>query len=225
MKQVLMLAVFAIAWGTRAARADSPVGATDAADPDARTTWEGAVGLRSGFAQVGRWNPMNLGFQATYGLRADRLALLVEGDAGFLVGATWPRGDITTGPNADLGGSLLRGALVARYSFSKHVGAWTKRGERMSHHLYVEAGVGEELVSVSGFDSAARPDLSLGIGYLMWGRLGRSGGHVAGYYVVHASFAPALATPDPFMDCRSCLTETGGHDVGVAFDFGLVFGG
>jgi hypothetical protein len=221
----LILVVLGIA--ARVAQADTPtvIVATDSVDPDSRTTWEGAVGLRSGFAQVGRWNPMNLGFQGTFGLRADRLALLVEGDVGFLVGATWSRGDIATGPNEDLGGALLRAALVARYSFSKHVGTWTKRGERMSHHLYVEAGVGEEVVSVSGFDSAVRPDLSLGIGYLMWGRLGRQAGHIAGYYAFHATFAPALATPDPFMDCRSCLSETGGHDIGVTFDFGLAFGG
>jgi hypothetical protein len=181
---------------------------------------EGEMTLRGGMMEVGRWAPMELGVDGRYGLRFGALALEADVELGGLFAATWIHGSIRTGPDAYVSGSLMRLGATARYSLARSIGVPDKRGERMDHHLFVEASVGEERVSADGMGAFDRPDYGIGVGYLMWGQLGDK--HLAGVYGLHLRIAPALNTPNLV---PMTLGETGARDIGVSFDFGLLFGG
>jgi hypothetical protein len=201
---------------TGSARADD--------DPDERANWETGLGIHApAVMQVGRWNAMNLAFTPVAGVRFERLAILGEIDLGTLWSANWTHGSIHTGPNEFLGGSLLRIALDVRYAFATYVGTWNKYRQRVSHQFYVDGAIGEQRVSVDGEPTTARHDFALGIGYITHIRLGRDH-HFGSFYALHGTWAPGLATPDPFMTCPSC-PRAGGRDIGWSFDFGLLFGG
>ncbi len=216
MKHAVAVA-FAIAasFGPRVARADD--------DPDRRPTWEGAFGIAMGTMQVGKWNPIDIGFEARGGIRWDRFALLGELDYTALWPASWRHGTIDVDANNEISGSMLRGALVARYSFAKYVGAWHK-DQRLTNAFYVEGELGEQYVAADQISSFGRHDLALGIGYLMDARLGRRSGRMVGFYAFHVIWAPSANTPDATKDGPG-FPGAGARDIGITFDFGLAFGG
>jgi hypothetical protein len=187
------------------------------------------LGLRGlGFMQVGQWDPLALGFQAGGGVRFRSVTVLGQLEYTALWPASYRHGTIAVSDNQGLEGSMLRIALVARYAFARTHSAPNERsGERLETSWYVDAGLGEQRVSIDRELEFSRPDLELGIGGMLGVGRRDSPSYWGTYYQLHAFWAPAAMTPVPSADCGgpcSGFPGAGGDDIGLSFDLGFAFG-
>ena len=199
-------------------------------DPDDHPMRELGIGLHApSMMHVGAWRALDLGFAALAGVKLDRVAVLAEGDLRALWPARWSHGEvIAPGTQQDVEGSEQRLGVLARVVVLRHRGAWSSRGglsERGSHELYLDAGLGLERLAIDGEPARSRPDLQLGAGYLMGAReAGRMQFHLFGFYALHVTVAGGVPTPTGVSSRAIAPAVSAPYDVGVSFDFGLLFG-
>jgi hypothetical protein len=182
-----------------------------------RPRFEGGFGLLAGSYTVSTVHGAGVGLHVDAGVRLGRLALLGEYD--FLsVGQ-----DSYTYENP-IRGVLHRVGANARYS----VAAFGGRDVPIRGDIWVEGGVGNQLVQWHGGGELSRRDLAFGIGGQMTVRVAR--GKRPNYLGFYYAFRGLVARdPFPRKDMPTCAgpcdTPTGpsAWDTGAFFNFGLVF--
>lgn len=166
------------------------------------------LGPRFGTFHVG---PIyDFGFGATFegGVRLDRLALLGEytllgiSDASNAktqtqtTGALSTDGSSTPSPSTNPGGLVQRIGANARYSVAKFIDA--SGGVGVRGDLWIEGGLGEQLIRWSGGGYLHRADISLGAGYAIQFRgPHHHGGYQLGVRVTLAAPPAAYQTSGP----------------------------
>lgn len=220
------LVLFAAAVTAVTTVATAPTAAADCYDESCRKSrdrawdkprFEGGFGLLAGSYTVSTVHGAGVGMHLDGGLRMGRIALLAEYD--FLsIGQ-----DAYTYENP-IRGVLHRLGANARYSVAQFGGGKVPiRGD-----LWIEGGVGNQLVQWNGGGELSRRDLSFGAGGQMTVKLGsaRRPNYLGFYYAFRG-----LVARDPFPGksmptCAGpCDTATGpsAWDTGAFFNFGLVF--
>jgi hypothetical protein len=196
--------------------------AAECHDPDCRAqAWkrprfEGAFGMLAGGYSVATVGGSAIGMHVDGGLRLDRLALI--GEYAFLsIGqSTYEHEDPIRGNLHRLGASL-------RYSLA----AFGGRDVPIRGDIWVEGGVGNQLVQWHGGGELSRRDLAFGIGGQMTARLGREKPSYVGFYYAFRGLVardPVGKVSEP--TCAGpCDMATGPSpwDMGAFFNFGVVF--
>jgi hypothetical protein len=194
-------------------------------DPDSRPSWEGGVGFRApAMMHVGAWRALNLGIGGIVALRLDRLALNAEGDLLALWPASWHDGSVGTGVQ----GSEQRLGVNARWSFARSRGEWSHhRGidERGTAEAYVETGLGLERIAIDTAPAYTRRDVQVGLGALFEAHdKGRMNLDLVTFYAFHLILADGEPTPGDTL-ARVAQPPSTTRDIGLSFDFGVLFGG
>ncbi len=164
------------------------------------------------------------------GVRVGRLSLIGEGEL-----------DV---PLDDSGIVMVRGGVDLRLALWRNRGPWspwsasgrshTKSQSRSASDVFIEAGVGEEMISSSSL-SITRPDLELGagVGFGGGGRSRDTKGRIgrAGDFELYLRLRVLVATspvgdPSQMGDARMISGSAGptGRDIGVFVDIGSVYG-
>ena len=190
----------------------------DARDREwSRPRFEGGFGLLAGSYTVSSVHGGGVGLHVDGGVRMGRLALLGEYD--FL----------SVGQDAYTYEDPIRGVLHrvganARYS----VAAFGGRAVPIRGDIWLEGGVGSQLVQWNGGGELSRRDLAFGVGGQMTVRI--AGGKRPNYLGFYYAFRGLLARdPFPNKDMPTCAgpcdTPTGpsAWDTGAFFNFGVVF--
>lgn len=182
-----------------------------------RPRFEGGFGLLAGSYTVSTVHGSGVGMHVDGGVRMGRLALLAEYDFLSIGQDPYTYED-------PIRGSLHRIGANARYSVASFGGKSVPiRGD-----IWLEGGVGNQLVQWDGGGELSRRDLSFGAGGQMTVRVG--GGDRPNYFGFYYAFR-GLVARDPFPGksmptCAGpCDTATGpsAWDTGAFFNFGLVF--
>ncbi len=225
------------------ARADaSPPSAEELAilEHDHEPQWEGGIGFDIGSFDVGSVGDIGIGFDAAGGLRLDRLALLGEyrwlgltsfGDNSATDsnpdGAALSISPTTTTASAAPSGYAQRFGLEARYSVISATGACNQDAAcAYRTDLWLEAGIGEQVISWSGGGRLSRPDVGFGLG---WSIGGRGKEHHGAYFLeVRATLArspssPGSTTPTCAGPCDTA-TPPVNIDHSILFTTGATFG-
>lgn len=194
----------------------------DADCRDARTrAWkkprfEGAFGMLAGGYSVADVGGSAIGMHFDAGLRMDRLALVGEYDV------------LSIGQSANtiedpIRGNLHRLGANLRYSLAALAGRVVPiRGD-----VWVEGGVGNQLVQWHGGGELSRRDVAFGFGGQMTARLGRDKPNFIGFYYAFRGLVARdpLDKPAEPTCAGPCDTATGPSpwDIAGFFNFGIVF--
>lgn len=148
------------------------------------------IGFRAGSFHVGSIYDIGFGFGLEAGVRIGRLQLLGDYTLfGLTTGWTQPQSKdssaaMTTTPLPDgttpphPGGVAQRLAAIARYSPARFMEA--QHGVGVRGDIFVEGGIGEQLIEWSGGGYLHRTDISLGAGFSIQFR---GPHHHGGYYL------------------------------------------
>ncbi len=203
---------------------------------DAATQWEAGIGMRLGSFHTGPVYNSAFGFGLTGGMRRGNIAVI--GEYTFLglmnpddsssssssssddrIGLAAPY-DWSTTPT----GMAQRFGAMFRYDIFR--GSLASGGMGLFGDLYLEAGLGEQLIRWSGGGYVHRPDVSLGFGSEFGGR-GRDhhGGMSMGFRATLA--APPKGSESDAITCAGpCDGPTGpiGIDRSLLFTMDFTFG-
>jgi hypothetical protein len=183
-----------------------------------RTRFEGGVGLLAGGFSVGPIGGSAVGTHLDGGIRAGRLALLGEYDFVSIGESSYDHADPVRGQLHRLGANL-------RYS----LGAFGGHAVPIRGDIWLEGGIGDQLVRWNGGGELERRDLAFGFGGQMTVQMGKEHPRYLGFYY---AFRGLLArdpseVKEPVMPtCAGpCDRPTGpsAWDLGAFFNFGLVF--
>ncbi|MEZ4399629.1 MAG: hypothetical protein R3B06_06405 [Kofleriaceae bacterium] len=183
----------------------------------AKPRFEGGFGLLAGSYTVATVHGAGVGLHVDGGVRLNRLALLGEYD--FL-----SVGESSYDNPAPVRGVLHRLGANARYSLASFGG----RNVPLRGDIWIEGGVGNQLVQWHGGGELSRRDLAFGVGGQMTARIGgdRHPNYLGFYYAFRGLVA---RDPFPSKDMPTCAgpcdTPTGpsSWDTGAFFNVGLVF--
>lgn len=187
-------------------------------DPWTSARFEGAVGALVGGQRVGYVDGTAGGLHLDAGLRLDRLYAYAEYD--FL-----SVGENAYDTPAPIRGFMHRLGVSARYSVAAFGG---RRDVPVRGDVWLEAGLGRQLVQWHEGGRLARNDLSFGLGAQATFKIGRERPRYVGvYYAVKAFVAEAPERKDDEPMCAGpCDVATGPspYDFGIYFNFGVPFG-
>jgi hypothetical protein len=183
-----------------------------------RMRFEGGVGLLAGGFSVGPIGGSAIGTHLDAGVRAGRLAVLGEYDFVSIGQSSYEHDDAVRGQLHRLGANV-------RYS----VGAFGGARIPIRGDIWIEGGVGSQLIRWNGGGELERRDLAFGFGGQMTVRIGRDKPRYLGFYyafrglVARDPFEPK--DPVPATCAGPCDRPTGpsDYDIGAFFNFGLVF--
>jgi hypothetical protein len=188
---------------------DADVLAADAA-PHAQY----GIGARVGSFHVGSIYDIAYGFALEGGVRMGRLQVLGDYTLMGLSPVTPPQsatttaaalGDVPAAPMTDkLGGMVQRFGLLARYSPARFIEA--NGGVGVRGDIFVEGGVGEQLIDWSGGGYLHRSDIELGAGISIQFR----GPHHHGGYFIGVKVA--MASPPSGAEMATAATCAGPCD-------------
>jgi hypothetical protein len=201
---------------------------------DVATQWEGSFGLRIGTFHTASVYNEAFGVGLAGGVRHDRYAVIGEYTLLHLSesDSTWTgppdvraayaigQSDPWTRPS----GIAQRFGVMGRYNVLHGVAAAT--GQGIFGGLYVEAGVGEQLIRWSGGGYLHRPDLGLGMGVQVGGRGSQHHGGVTFGFRATLTAPPANSEPNTVTCAGPCDGPTGpiGIDRSFLFTFDMIFG-
>lgn len=216
---IASLAFSALATATTPASADC----YDSDCKDARAkAWnkprfEGAFGLLAGGYSVGNVGGAAIGMHIDGGLRAGKAALIGEYD--FL-----SHGQSAYEYEMPIRGVMHRLGANLRYSIASFGG----REVPIRGDIWLEGGVGNQLVQWHGGGELSRRDLAFGAGGQMTVRIGRDKPNYVGFYYAFRGLMARdpLKTENVPPTCAGpCDTATGPSpwDMGAFFNFGVVF--
>jgi hypothetical protein len=223
MRQMMM--VGAIALATALTAAPRPARADCYGDECAerekmwdRTRFEGGVGLLAGGFSVGPIGGSAIGTHIDGGVRAGRLAILGEYDFVSIGESTYEVED-------PVRGQLHRLGVNARYS----VAAFGGRSIPIRGDIWIEGGLGDQLVRWNGGGELERRDLSFGFGGQMTVAIGKHKPRYVGFYYAFRG----LVARDPITPKQPTMPTCAGPcdrptwpsewDLGAFFNFGVVF--
>ena len=183
-----------------------------------RTRFEGGVGLLAGSFSVGRISGAAIGTHLDAGVRAGRIAVVGEYDFVAIGQSSYDHADPVRGQLHRLGANL-------RYSVGSFGGARIPvRGD-----IWLEGGVGSQLVRWNGGGELERRDLAFGFGGQMTVQIGREHSRYLGFYYAFR----ALVAADPSAPKQPAMATCAGpcdrpttpsaYDIGAFFNFGFVF--
>ena len=196
---------------------------------------EFGIGLRVGSFHVADIYDIGFGFGVEGGVRIDRLALMADytlmGLSPNQTSTTTTNGARTTTPTGEpaspgAGGFVQRVGLFARYSPARFLEA--QGGVGVRGDIYVDGGIGEQLVLWSGGGYLHRTDISIDAGFSIRFR----GTHHHGGYSLAARItlaSPPDGTPQP--TTAMCAGPCDGPSKPLAIDrsvmgmFTAIFGG
>ena len=183
-----------------------------------RMRFEGGVGLLAGSFSVGTVSGSAIGTHLDGGVRAGRLAVLGEYDFVSIGESSYEVTDPLRGQLHRLGANL-------RYS----VGAFGGTSVPIRGDIWLEGGVGSQVVRWNGGGELERRDLSFGFGGQMTVALGKDKPRYLGFYYAFRG----LVARDPFESKQPAMPTCAGPcdhptgpsswDYGAFFNFGLVF--
>jgi hypothetical protein len=219
MRLPMIAATLALA-ATTAGTASADCWDSDCKDARARAwnkpRFEGAFGLLAGGYSVGTVGGAAVGMHFDGGLRSGRLALLGEYD--YL-----SHGQSSYDHDNPIRGDLHRLGANLRYS----IAAFGGRDVPIRGDIWVEGGVGNQLVQWHGGGELSRRDLSFGAGGQMTVRVGKEKPKYVGFYYAFRGLIARDPTPKPGppMCAGPCDYPTGPSpwDMGAFFNFGVVF--
>jgi hypothetical protein len=183
-----------------------------------RMRFEGGVGLLAGGFSVGTVSGAAIGTHLDGGVRAGRLAIIGEYDFVSIGESSYEVAD-------PLRGQLHRLGVNARYS----LGAFGGRSIPLRGDIWIEGGIGEQLVRWNGGGALDRRDLAFGFGGQMTVAIGREKPRYLGFYFAFRGLVARdpIEPKDPAMPtCAGpCDRPTGpsSYDMGAFFNFGIVF--
>lgn len=190
-----------------------------------RLRYEAAGGLRLGNLTVGPDSMFAVGFHVGAGVRRDRLWL--GGEYMMLGGHVTPAPGGEAAPGDLPHARLHRVGVDVRYS----IGTLTSSGihAAVRGDVWVEAGVGAEVVVPGEGDARHRPDVSVGLGGQFSARLGDRRDRKLGiYYAMKATFAhgdtAGMARAATCAGPCDRATPPLAIDRTVMFDLGVLFG-
>lgn len=182
-----------------------------------RTRFEGALGALVGGQRVGYVHGTAGGLHLDAGVRMDRLFLYGEYD--FL-----SVGETAYDTPDPVRGFMHRLGVSARYS----VGAFGGKSVPVRGDVWIEGGLGHQLVLWHDGGRLGRKDISLGLGAQATFKIGGDRPRYVGvYYAVKAFVAQAPERKDDAPMCAGPCDEATGpspYDVGIYFNFGVPFG-
>jgi hypothetical protein len=179
--------------------------------------FEGAFGLLAGGYSVGSVGGAAIGMHLDGGMRAGKLALVGEYD--FL-----SHGQSAYEYEAPIRGVLHRLGANVRYS----IAAFGGHDVPIRGDIWLEGGVGNQLVQWNGGGELSRRDLAFGAGGQMTVRIGRDKPNYLGFYYAFRGLVaqdPEAKANIPPTCAGPCDMATGPspYDVGAFFNFGVVF--
>jgi hypothetical protein len=183
-----------------------------------RTRFEGGVGLLAGGFAVGPVSGSAIGTHLDGGVRSGRWAVLGEYDFVSIGESTYDNAD-------PIRGQLHRLGVNARYS----LGAFGGQSIPLRGDIWIEGGLGDQLVRWDGGGELERRDLAFGFGGQMTVAFGKEHPRYLGfYYAFRGTLArdPSEAKATEMPTCAGpCDRATGpsSWDVGAFFNFGVVF--
>jgi len=178
--------------------------------------FEGAFGMLAGGYRVSTVGGSAIGMHFDGGLRMDRLALIGEYD--FL-----SIGQSSYDHDNPIRGNLHRLGANLRYS----IAAFGGRDVPIRGDIWLEGGVGNQLVQWDGGGELSRRDLAFGVGGQMTARLGKEKPNYIGFYYAFRGLVardPVGKQGEP--TCAGpCDMATGPSpwDMGAFFNFGVIF--
>ena len=230
------LVIIALLATVRLAHADDDESAAEVqvAEQDRLPQWEGALAFDAGSFHTSSVTNLAVGLDVEAGLRMNRLALL--GEYRFLGlssfdGPTPPTAGVaamaSTTPAASVPtGYVHRFGLALRYSlFEVFTPCHTDWPCGFRTDLWLEGGVGEQLIQWDAGGQLHRPDVSLGLGWSIGGR--DDSRHEAYFIAVRATLSRPPAGVSNTPTCAGpCDTPTPPVNVdrSILFTTGFVFG-
>jgi hypothetical protein len=219
------LALAAAAATTALAAAAAPASADSCYDSDckdarakawAKPRFEGAFGLLVGGYSVSTVGGSAVGMHFDGALRMDRLAIVGEYD--FL-----SIGESAYEVEDPVRGHLHRLGVNARYS----IAAFGGREVPIRGDLWIEGGIGNQLVQWHGGGELSRRDLAFGVGGQMTARVGKDKPNYIGFYYAFRGLMARdpIGKPGEPTCAGPCDMATGPSpwDVGAFFNFGVIF--
>ena len=183
-----------------------------------KTRFEGGVGLLAGGYEVGPIGGSAIGTHVDGGVRAGRLALLGEYDFVSIGQSDYDHPD-------PVRGQLHRLGVNVRYS----LGAFGGRSIPLRGDLWIEGGLGNQLVRWNGGGELERRDLAFGFGGQMTVQIGKEHPRYLGFYYAFRGLVardPTEPKQPAIPTCAGpCDRATGpsAWDLGAFFNFGVVF--
>lgn len=178
--------------------------------------FEGAFGLLAGGYGVSTVSGAAIGMHFDAGLRMDRVALIGEYD--FL-----SIGQSSYDHENPIRGQLHRLGANVRYS----IAAFGGRDVPIRGDLWIEGGIGNQLVQWHGGGELSRRDLAFGVGGQMTARIGKDKPKYLGFYYAFRGIMARdpIGKPGEPTCAGPCDMATGPspYDVGAFFNFGVVF--
>lgn len=222
------LAAGAITLPAAPAHAERMAYGYDYADPPAprpknpwqRLRFEGAVGALVGSQRVGYLSGTGGGLHLDAGARLDRLYLFGEYD--FL-----SVGESSYDAPDPVRGFMHRFSASARYSLGV-LGGGERNDVPVRGDLWIEGGLGDQIVTWHEGGRLHRRDVSFGLGAQATFRIGRERPRYLGvYYALKVTVAEAPERKDDDPMCAGPCDEATApspYDVGIFFNFGVPFG-
>lgn len=183
-----------------------------------RTRFEGGVGLLAGGFSVGPIDGSAIGTHLDGGVRSGRLAILGEYDFVSI-------GESSYDVEDPVRGQLHRLGVNARYS----LGSFGGQSIPLRGDIWIEGGLGDQLVRWDGGGELERRDLAFGFGGQMTVAIGKEHPRYLGFYYAFRGLVARdpVEPKDPAMaTCAGpCDRPTGpsAYDMGAFFNFGVVF--
>lgn len=182
----------------------------------AKPRFEGAIGMLAGGYSVATVGGAAIGMHFDAGVRMDRLALVAEYD--FL-----SIGQSSYDYDNPIRGQLHRLGANVRYSLASFGG----REVPIRGDIWLEGGVGSQLVQWHGGGELGRRDLAFGVGGQMTARIGRENPKYVGFYYAFRGLVARdpIGKPGEPTCAGPCDMATGPspYDVGAFFNFGVIF--
>jgi hypothetical protein len=182
----------------------------------AKPRFEGAIGMLAGGYGVSTVSGSAIGMHFDAALRMDRLALVAEYDFVSI-------GQSSYDYDNPIRGNLHRLGANARYS----IAAFGGRSVPIRGDIWIEGGVGNQLVQWHGGGELSRRDLSFGVGGQMTARVGGEKPKYIGFYYAFRGLVARdpLGKPGEPTCAGPCDMATGPspYDIGAFFNFGVIF--
>lgn len=183
-----------------------------------KTRFEGGVGLLAGGYEVGPIGGSAIGTHVDGGVRAGRLALLGEYDFVSIGQSSYDHPD-------PVRGQLHRLGVNVRYS----LGAFGGRSIPLRGDIWIEGGLGDQLVRWNGGGELERRDLAFGFGGQMTVQIGKEHPRYLGFYYAFRGLVARDPTEPKQPAVPTCAgpcdraTSPSSWDLGAFFNFGVVF--
>jgi hypothetical protein len=213
------------AFATPAAAESVPYGYYDSSaerprDPWKKPRFEGAVGALIGGQRVGYLSGTGGGLHLDAGIRLDRIFLFGEYD--FL-----SVGESSYDTPSPVRGFMHRFSANARYSVGS-LGGGPRSDVPVRGDLWLEAGLGDQIINWHEGGRLHRRDVSFGLGAQATFRINKEKPKYLGvYYALKVTVAEAPERKDDDPMCAGPCDEATApspYDFGIFFNFGVPFG-